>query len=47
MEENGEGNGKETKKKKDLLHCSYEYLNKWGDRPVFLLMNKIEKKKWK
>ena len=39
MEENGGGHGKERKKKekKGLLHCSYEYLKRWGGRPVFLV----------
>jgi hypothetical protein len=31
-------------KKKNLLHCSYEYINRWSGRLIFLLMDEIEKK---
>jgi hypothetical protein len=29
---------------KNLLHYSYEYINRWGGRPIFLLMDEIEEK---
>jgi len=46
VEEKEGGNGKERKKReeKNLLHCSYEYINRWGGRPIFLLMDEIEEK---